>query len=253
MSAVEESRRRIQIDTSQRLNEETGAMVIYDDNVRKRMRNFKLDRAEYAVSPPKNLHRNQKQLVATQAKATAKRFEGELAMRLSNAIRKGDITPSRKLSDKISTTAPKRGERHAPPAFTPIGHTPLEVVLREKQRKQRNNFSQRNTFSQGGHRSISPTQRGKSGERRRAMSHDARGGDNESHIHTHAPLDRARHSRNDREGTRDRERQQRNSDGNGRQGERDNSERRHQNSEGNRDRDPYREQGRMEIRLQADR
>lgn len=33
-----------------------GAMVIYDDNVRKKMRSFKLDRAEYAVSPPKETH-----------------------------------------------------------------------------------------------------------------------------------------------------------------------------------------------------
>ena len=32
------------VDTSLRLNHETGALVVYDDNVRKKMRTFKLDR-----------------------------------------------------------------------------------------------------------------------------------------------------------------------------------------------------------------
>jgi len=43
-TSLQASRRRLHIDTSQRLNEETGAMVVFDDNVRKRMRQFKLDR-----------------------------------------------------------------------------------------------------------------------------------------------------------------------------------------------------------------
>jgi hypothetical protein len=44
LTSLQASRRKLHIDTSQRLNEETGAMVVFDDNVRKRMRQFKLDR-----------------------------------------------------------------------------------------------------------------------------------------------------------------------------------------------------------------
>jgi hypothetical protein len=86
-AAVEEARRKITIDTSQRLNHETGALVIYDDNVRKKMRDFKLDRAEYAVSPPKAKHRHQKADELAQSKVFAKKFEVELAMRLTHSIR----------------------------------------------------------------------------------------------------------------------------------------------------------------------
>jgi len=86
-AAVEEARREITIDTSKRLNHETGALVIYDDNVRKKMRDFKLDRAEFAVSPPKAKHRHQKADELAQSKVFAKKFEVELNLRLTHSIR----------------------------------------------------------------------------------------------------------------------------------------------------------------------
>jgi len=99
-------------------------MVVYDDASRDRMRRFKLDRAEYAVSPPKQKEpRKENQLVVREKN---KQFENQLSQRLSNAIRTGDITPSRKIADRIIDDGKKPAKPKPGPAFTPIGHTPLK-------------------------------------------------------------------------------------------------------------------------------